>query len=68
VNTYNPCMANKDVRGREQLIVVWHMENLMARCKLDFKLTKILCYLAKIYRPKLMMCMGRKHDYLRGWT
>ncbi len=40
------------------------MDNLIATCKLDFELTKKLCYLAKIDRPKLTMCTGMKHDYL----
>jgi hypothetical protein len=30
----------------------------------SFELTKLSCYLAKIYGPKLTMHMGRKHDYL----
>jgi len=30
----------------------------------DFELTKLSCYLAKIYGPKLTMHRGRKHDYL----
>ena len=28
------------------------------------ELTKLFCYLAKIYGPELTMHMGRKHDYL----
>jgi hypothetical protein len=31
---------------------------------IDFELTKLSCYLAKIYGPKLMMHTRRKHDYL----
>ncbi len=57
-------MANKDVGDREQLTIVWHVDNLMALCKLHFELTKMSCYLAKIYGPKLTMHMGRKHVYL----
>ncbi len=64
MNSYDPCVANKDVGDGEQLTIVWHVDDLMAMCKLDFKLTKMSCYLAKIYRPKLMMHTGRKHDYL----
>jgi hypothetical protein len=36
----------------------------MAWCEVDFKLTRFSCYLAKIYRPKLTMHTGWKHDYL----
>ncbi len=64
VNLYDPCVANKDVRDGEQLTIVWHVVNLMAMCKLDLKLTKMSCYLAKIYGPKLKMSTGRKHDDL----
>jgi hypothetical protein len=48
----------------EQLTVIWHVDNLMGLCKIDFELTKLLCYPAKIYGPKLTMHTGRKHDYL----
>jgi hypothetical protein len=64
VNPYNPCVENKDVGDGEQLTIVWHVDNLMALCKINFKLTKMSCYLAKIYGPKLTMRTGRKHDYL----
>jgi hypothetical protein len=64
VNPYNLWVANKDVGDGEQLTIVWHMDNLMATCKLDFKSMKMSCYLAKIYGPKIIMRMGRKHDYL----
>jgi hypothetical protein len=40
------------------------MDNLVGLCKVDFELTKLLCCLAKIYGPKLMMHTGRKHNYL----
>ena len=30
----------------------------------NFKLTKLSCYLANIYVPKLAMHLGNKHDYL----
>jgi hypothetical protein len=64
MNPNNPCVANKDAGDGEQLTVIWHVDNLMATCKLDFELTKMSCYLAMIYGPKLTMHTGRKHDYL----
>jgi hypothetical protein len=48
----------------KQLMVIWHVDNLMGSCEDDFELTKFSCYLAKIYEPKLCMHMGCKHDYL----
>ncbi len=36
----------------------------MASCKVDLELTRFSCYLAKIYRPKLTMHTGQKHDSL----
>jgi hypothetical protein len=56
-NPYDPCVANKDVGDGEQLTFVWHVDNLMASCKLNFELTKMSCYLAKIYGLKLTMHM-----------
>ncbi len=54
-------MANKDVGGREQMTIIWHVDNLMTSCKLDFELTKFSCYLVKIYGSKLVMHTGSKH-------
>ena len=51
-------------KGGKQLMVAWHVDDLMVLCEDDFKLTKFLCYLANIYGMKLSMHTGRKHDYL----
>jgi hypothetical protein len=64
VNPYDPCVANKSVGGGAQLTVIWHLDDLMTSCKIDFELTKLSCYQARIYGPKLTMHTGRKHDYL----
>ena len=53
-----------DVGDGKQLTVIWHVDDLMASCMVDFELTKLSCYLANIYGPKLMMHVGNKHDYL----
>jgi hypothetical protein len=64
INPYDPCVANKTIESGKQLTVIWHMDDLMVSCKEDFELTKFLCYLAKMYGPKLSMHTGRNHDYL----
>jgi hypothetical protein len=64
VNPYGPCVTNKDIGDKEQLTVIWHMDNLMGLCANNFELTKLSCYLANIYGPKLMMHAGAKHEYL----
>ena len=63
VYPYDPCMANKTTDGGKQLTVMWHVDDLMASCEDDFELIKFLCYLAKIYGPKLSMHTGKKHNY-----
>jgi hypothetical protein len=40
------------------------MDDLMASCKDDFKLTKFSCNVAKIYGPKVMMHYEDRHNYL----
>jgi len=55
INPYDPCVANKMTEGGKQLMVVWHVDDLMASCEDDLELTKFSCYLAKIYGPKLSM-------------
>jgi hypothetical protein len=47
-----------------KLAIIWQVNNLMALCKLDFELTKMSCYLARIYGPLLMMHTRRKHIYM----
>jgi hypothetical protein len=64
INPYNPCVANMTAEGGKQLTVVRHVGDLMASYEEDFKLIKFLCYLVRIYGPKLSMHTGRKHDYL----
>ncbi len=64
VNRYDHCVANLDSPRGKQLIVIWHVDNLMVMCEEDFELIKFLCYLAKIHGTKLAMHTGCKHDYL----
>ncbi len=48
----------------KQSTMIWHIDDLMASCIVDFELTKLSCYCANIYGPKLTMHLGRNHDYL----
>jgi hypothetical protein len=64
INPYNPCIANITSRCGKQLTVVWHVDDLMALCEVDFELTRFSCYLAKIYRLKLTIHIGQNHNYL----
>jgi hypothetical protein len=64
VNPYNPCVANMTTKCGKQLVVIWHVDNLMSLCENEFELTKFPCYLGKIYGSKLSIYTGRKHDYL----
>jgi hypothetical protein len=65
VNPYDPCIANMVTKSGKQLMVVWHVDNLMALCEENFEPSKFSCYLGKIYGPKLSMHTGKKHNYLR---
>ena len=64
INPYDPCVANKMTDTGKQLTVVWHVDDLMALCEDNFKLTEFSCYLGRIYGSKLSMHTGCKHDYL----
>ncbi len=48
---YDPCIVNKMIEAGKQLMVIWHVEDLMGSCEDDFELTKFSCYLTKIYGP-----------------
>ena len=48
----------------DQITVIWHVDDLMVSCKDDFEITKFVCYLSGINRPKMTMHSGARHDYL----
>ena len=52
------------VKEEKQITVIWHVDDLMMPCEDNFELTKLSCYLANIYGPKLAMHLGNKHDYI----
>ncbi len=64
INPYDPCVANRVTECGKQMIVIWHVDDLMGSCENDFELTKFSCYLARLYGPKLSMHTGRKHNCL----
>ena len=64
INPYNPWVGNKHVGDGKQSTVIWHVDDLMASCVVDFKLTQLLCYLTNIYGLKLTMHLGHKYEYL----
>ena len=45
VNPYDLCVAKMTTKSGKQLMVVWHVDDLMVLCKDGFELTKFLCYL-----------------------
>jgi hypothetical protein len=64
VNPYDPCMANMTKKEGKQLTIVWHVDDLMALWEDNFELMKFSCHLRKLFRPKLSMHTGCKHNYL----
>ena len=66
-NPYDPCVANKMADNGKQMTFIWHLDNLMRSCEDGFELTKLSCYLLKIYGSKLTMHTGCKHGYIWGW-
>jgi hypothetical protein len=43
IDPYDPCVANKITDAEKQLTVVWHVDDLMGKCKDNFDLTKFSC-------------------------
>eukprot|EP00804_Cyclotella_cryptica_P006525 CCRYP_012791-RA/>CCRYP_012791-RA protein AED:0.42 eAED:0.42 QI:0/-1/0/1/-1/0/1/0/76 len=52
MNPCDMCVANKDT-GKGQLTVPWHVDDLQISCKDRFEVTKLICYLRKIYGKKM---------------
>ena len=63
VNPYDPCVANKMVKG-SQMTVTWHVDDLKISHKKEDEVTKFILGLAKIYGPKLSIHRGKLHSYL----
>ena len=54
----------RKVKEEKQITAIWHVDDLMMSGEDNFELTKLSCYLANIYGPKLAMQLGNKNDYL----
>jgi len=49
LNPYDPCVANKGVRGK-QLTIVWHVDNLKASHKSKEVVSKFIAWLKEVYK------------------
>ena len=64
INLFDMCLANMDTATGNQLTVIWHMDNLKILCKNKFEVTKLICYISRIYGDKMTMHWGGKGKYL----
>ena len=62
INPYYPCVMSNIV-GREQITVLFHMDDLKVSHKRDKAITKLIDYLSGIY-PVIKAVHGDVHDYL----
>eukprot|EP00957_Ditylum_brightwellii_P009612 724568-Ditylum_brightwellii.AAC.1 len=62
VNPYDPCVANKMVRGK-QMTICWHVDDLKISHVNSREVTKMLKILENKYR-KMKTTRGKVHDYL----
>ena len=65
VNPYDPCVANKEVRG-SQMTVVWHVDDMKISHKMPDAVTSSMEYIKKKYGSigKVKITRGKKHEYL----
>ena len=70
INPYDPCVANKNVRGL-QLTIVWHVDNLKVSHRQMFVLNKIIRWLKSTYERlfddgsgAMSVSRGKIHEYL----
>eukprot|EP00804_Cyclotella_cryptica_P028154 CCRYP_011025-RA/>CCRYP_011025-RA protein AED:0.32 eAED:0.32 QI:0/0/0/1/0/0.5/2/0/272 len=64
MNPYDMCVANKETEKGHQLTVLWHVDDLKISCKDKYEVTKLICYLRKIYGDKMTVHQGGKGKYL----
>ena len=62
INLYDRCVTKK-ILGGEQMIVVFHVDDMKVSHKSDKAITKVIEYLNGIY-PGLKELRGNVHDYL----
>jgi hypothetical protein len=70
INPYDPCVANKTVKGN-QLTVVWHVDDLKVSHLLEAIVTKMANWLKATYERlfedgsgKMKITRGKVHEYL----
>ena len=63
INPYDPCVANKIVNG-SQLMLRWHVDDLMISHKNMADINNFLVDLKNIYGSNLAESTGKMHDYL----
>ena len=44
--------------------MLWHVDNLKISCKIKFEVTKLICYLQRIYEDEMTVHHGGKGKYL----
>jgi hypothetical protein len=64
MNPYDMCVANKETERGHQLTVLWHVDDLKISCKSKIEVTKLICYLRRIYGDKMTIKRGGKGKYL----
>jgi len=64
-NPYDPCVANKEVRGT-QMTVVWHVDDMKISHILPDAVTSFMKFIEKKYGliGKVKVTRGKKHEYL----
>ena len=65
VNPYDPCVANKEVRG-SQITVVWHVDDMKISHKQPEVVSSFMEYIEKKYGSigKVKVTRGKIHEYL----
>ena len=58
MNKYNMCVAKKETKGRHQLTMLWHIDDLKISCKDKLDVTHLICYLKQIYGDKIAVHRG----------
>ena len=64
MNPYDMCVANKETKSGHQLTALWHVDDLKISCREKYEVTKLICYLQRIYGNKMTVHRGGKGKYL----
>jgi hypothetical protein len=63
LNSYDPCVANRVINGK-QFTVVWHVDDIKMSHADEKEVCRLITWLKSVYGEDIRVSRGKVHDYL----